>query len=93
MPVPYREPLFRGLAERGRLAPHVIYLAADQPGWDQPQAWFAGRRGYSSQVLGSWQCPRTGRSPVTLPRGLGGALRAADPACVVSWEYGPATLR
>jgi glycosyltransferase involved in cell wall biosynthesis len=30
---------------------------------------------------------------VVLPRGLGEALRAARPDCVVSWEYGPATLR
>ena len=26
-------------------------------------------------------------------RGLGAALRRADPRCVVSWEYGPATWR
>jgi glycosyltransferase involved in cell wall biosynthesis len=28
-----------------------------------------------------------------LPRGLGPALDELDPRCVVSWEYGPATLR
>ena len=29
VPVPYREPLFRSLAERGRVDPHVIYLVRE----------------------------------------------------------------
>jgi glycosyltransferase involved in cell wall biosynthesis len=93
VPVPYREPLFRSLAERGRIAPHVIYLAAAQPGWDQPASWFAARKGYPSEVLAAWQRTRRGRSPVTFPRALGAALDRAAPDCVVSWEYGPATWR
>jgi glycosyltransferase involved in cell wall biosynthesis len=93
VPVPYREPLFTGLAERGRIVPRVIYLAGAQPGWDQPGDWFPGRHGYDSEVLASPQRARAGRSPVTLPRGLGRALSGADPHCVLSWEYGPATLR
>ena len=92
-PVPYREPLFRALAERRRVEPHVIYQAGDQPGWDQPQGWFASAEGYSSETLPSWQRSRAGRSPVTVARGLGRALARARPDVVVSWEYGPATLR
>ena len=45
VPVPYREPLFRTLAERGRVNPHVMYLSASQPGWDQPSGWFSEARG------------------------------------------------
>jgi glycosyltransferase involved in cell wall biosynthesis len=73
--------------------PHVIYLSSRQPGWDQPAGWFPESHDYSSQVLGAWQRRRPGRSPVTLARGIGRALSAARPDCVVSWEYGPATMR
>ena len=92
--MPYREPLFRALADRGRIDPTVIYLAGVQPGWDQPASWFgATGEDYASTVLSAWQHARTGRSPVTLPRGLGRALGRAAPDCVVSWEYGPASWR
>jgi glycosyltransferase involved in cell wall biosynthesis len=93
VPVPYREPLFAGLAERGRIDPTVIYLGGVQPGWDQQPDWFAGRVGYRSQVLRSWQRPRPGRTPLMLARGLGTALRRTRPDVVVSSEYGPATWR
>jgi glycosyltransferase involved in cell wall biosynthesis len=93
VPVPYREPLFARLAERGRILPRVIYQAGLQPGWDQRPEWFPGRHPYDAAALRSWQRVRPGRSPIVLPRGLGGALRQADPDCVVSWEYGPTTLR
>ena len=93
VPVPYREPLFRSLAERGRVDPHVIYLSASQPGWDQSAGWFPVSHDYPSELLSAWQRSRRGRSPVTLPFGTGGALSAARPDCVVSWEYGPATMR
>lgn len=93
VPVPYREPLFRALAERGNVIPHVVYLAARQPGWDQPESWFSDAEGYGSEVLRSWQRSRPGRTPITVPRGIGGTLSRARPDCVVSWEYGPATLR
>src|SRR3954451_6472006 len=93
VPVPYREPLFRALAERGNVIPHVIYLSARQPGWDQPESWFSDATGYGSEVLRSWQRSRPGRTPITVPRGIGGALSRARPDCVVSWEYGPATMR
>ena len=93
VPVPYREPLFRALAERGNVVPHVVYLAARQSGWDQPESWFSDAEGYRSEVLRSWQRSRPGRTPVTVPRGIGGALARARPDCVVSWEYGPATMR
>jgi glycosyltransferase involved in cell wall biosynthesis len=93
VPVPYREPLFERLAERGRIEPQVIYQAGGQPGWDQLPEWFPASHSYRAQALRSWQRARPGRSPVVVPRGLGRALRAAAPECVVSWEYGPATLR
>jgi glycosyltransferase involved in cell wall biosynthesis len=93
VPVPYREPLFRALAERGRVIPHVVYLAGSQPGWDQPSAWFSEAKGYGSEILSGWQRSRAGRSPITFPLALGRALSRARPDCVVSWEYGPATLR
>jgi glycosyltransferase involved in cell wall biosynthesis len=93
VPVPYREPLFRALAERGQVDPHVIYLSGAQSGWDQAPEWFSSAGGYSSEVLRSWQRSRAGRSPVTFARGMGGALSAARPDCIVSWEFGPATLR
>jgi glycosyltransferase involved in cell wall biosynthesis len=91
VPVPYREPLFVRLAERGRIAPRVIYLAAAQPGWDQLPEWFTARGGYEHEVLSSWQRRRPGRTPLMLARGLGAALRRAGPEVVVSSEYGPAT--
>jgi glycosyltransferase involved in cell wall biosynthesis len=93
VPVPYREPLFRALAARGRIEPYVIYLSGAQPGWDQRPEWFAGRGGYRSEVLNAWQRPRAGRTPVMLARGIGAALGRAAPDCVVSWEYGPGTWR
>jgi glycosyltransferase involved in cell wall biosynthesis len=93
VPVPYREPLFARLAERGRIEPTVIYQAGLQPGWDQRRDWFPEEHPYRAMVLRSWQRARPGRSPVILPRGLGGALGTADPDCVVSWEYGATTLR
>lgn len=91
--MPYREPLFRTLAGRGRVEPHVAYLAGKQSGWDQPDDWFPEAQGYPSEVLRAWQWPRPGRSPVTVARGIGSALSRARPECVVSWEFGPATLR
>lgn len=93
VPAPYREPLYARLAERGRIAARVIYLAEAQPGWDQPADWFGARGGYDSEVLRSWQRRRAGRTPLMLTRGLGAALRRADPEVVVSSEYGPATWR
>jgi glycosyltransferase involved in cell wall biosynthesis len=93
VPVPYREPLFTRLAERGRVTPRVIYLAGGQPGWDQPPDWFAARGGYEREVLSSWQRRRAGRTPLMLARGVAAALRRARPDVVVSHEFGPATLR
>ncbi len=93
VPVPYREPLFTALAERGRIEPRVIYLSGGQPGWDQRADWFGARGGYSSEVLSAWQRTRPGRSPLMLARGLGAALERSEARAVVSWEYGPATWR
>jgi glycosyltransferase involved in cell wall biosynthesis len=93
VPVPYREPLFARLAERGRITPRVIYLAGGQPGWDVRPDWFRVGADYDFEVLRSWQRRRPGRTPLMLARGLGGALRRFGPDVVVSSEYGPATWR
>jgi glycosyltransferase involved in cell wall biosynthesis len=93
VPVPYREPLFARLAERGRITPRVIYLAGAQPGWDMSPAWFGARGGYEVEVLRSWQRRRPGRTPLMVARGLGSALRRFAPDVAVSSEYGPATWR
>jgi L-malate glycosyltransferase len=93
VPVPYREPLFARLAERGRISPRVIYLAGGQPGWDQRPDWFAAAGGYEHEILHSFQWRRPGRTPLMVARGLGAALRRAGAGVVVSSEYGPATLR
>lgn len=93
VPVPYREPLFALLAERGRIEPTVIYQAGRGAGWDQRPEWFPDRHAYEASTLRSWQRRRPGRSPLVVPRGVGRALSRADPGCVVSWEYGPTTLR
>ena len=93
VPVPYREPLFARLAERGRITPRVIYLAGGQPGWDMRPDWFSSQGAYDREVLRSWQRSRPGRTPLMLTRGLGGALRRFGPDVVVCSEYGPATWR
>ena len=93
VPVPYREPLFERLSARGRLDTRVVYLSGTQPAWDQRGDWFPESHPYEAEVLRSRQRARAGRTPDTVPRGLGRSLAAFDPACVVSWEYGPATLR
>ncbi len=92
-PVPYREPLFRALHERPELELSVIYQSAGQPSWDVPADWFPSRHPYPAVHLRAWQRRRSGRTPVVSPRGLGRALRRADPDCVVVWEYGAASLR
>src|SRR3954462_13639527 len=93
VPAPSREPLFALLAERGRIGLPVVYQAGSQPGWDQRPDWFPALHPYESRVVASAQRARPGRTPVLLPRGLGRALSELDPDCVVSWEYGAATLR
>ena len=71
----------------------MIYQSEGQPGWDQPAGWFASDHPYDAVALGSRQRARPGRTPVVVPRGVGGALTDFDPEVVVSWEYGPTTLR
>jgi glycosyltransferase involved in cell wall biosynthesis len=93
VPVPYREPLFARLAERGRITPRVIYLSGEQPGWDMHAEWFSAGGGYEREVLRSWQRRRPGRSPLMVARGVGDALRRFAPGVVVCSEYGPATWR
>ena len=94
VPVPYREPLFAGLASRGAVVLRVIYQAASEPGWDQRGDWFPRHHDYDAVTLRSWQRPRPGGwTPIVWPRGLERELTSFDPDCVVTWEYGPASLR
>ena len=90
-PTPYREPLFEELANRHELT--VIYQSADEPGWDVPEDWFPAEHPYPARHLRSWQRRRPGRTPIVWPHGLERALHDAAPDCVISWEYGPASLR
>ena len=91
--VPYREPLFTLMGQSPDITLKVIYQSMGQPGWDQPAGWFASGHSYDAVALGSRQRARTGRTPVVVPRGVGHALSEFDPEVVVSWEYGPTTLR
>ena len=90
-PVPYREPLFRGLAER--LTLRVIYQSAASAGWNQGQGWFPDEHAYDAVHLRSAQRERTARTPVVWPKGLERELERFGPEVVVVWEYGPAALR
>jgi glycosyltransferase involved in cell wall biosynthesis len=93
-PVPYREPLFELLAGRGAIEPVVIYQSGAQASWDQPAGWFPAEHSYDAIRLRSRQLRRRGgRTPVTWPRGLERELSRLEPAVVVSWEFGAATLR
>jgi glycosyltransferase involved in cell wall biosynthesis len=92
-PVPYREPLFAGLAARDSLALRVIYQAGRPAGWDQAHAWFPDRHAYDAVHLDAFQREREGGTPVVWPRGLERELRRFDPTVVVAWEYGPTALR
>jgi glycosyltransferase involved in cell wall biosynthesis len=74
-PVPYREPLFRALADRPELELRVIYQAAASAGWNQAQDWFPHQHPYDAVHLGALQRRRAGRTPVVWPRGPA-ALRA-----------------
>ena len=67
VPVPYREPLFARLAERGRIEPRVIYLAGQPAGLGPARRTGSrARGGYDSEVLHAWQRARAGRTPVML---------------------------
>ncbi len=70
VPVPYREPLFARLAERGRIEPRVVYLSGVQPGWDMRPDWFSPTGSYPYEILAARQRRRAGRTPILLPTGL-----------------------
>lgn len=92
-PVPYREPLFAGLATRAPLTLRVIYQAGRPAGWDQAHTWFPDRHAYDAVHLRAFQREREGGTPVVWPRGLERELRRFGPTVVVAWEYGPTALR
>ena len=87
-PVPYREPLFRGLAER--LTLRVIYQSAASAGWNQAAGWFPQEHAYDAVHLRSAQRRRTGRTPVVWPRGLERELEASAPRW---WSSGSTARR
>jgi glycosyltransferase involved in cell wall biosynthesis len=91
---PYREPLFNALhVGHPEIELSVVYQAAKESSWDVPEGYFATDHAYPAHHLRSWQRARQGRTPIVWPRGLERALQAADPDCVVGWEYGAAALR
>ena len=94
-PVPYREPLWAGLAERGALELRVIHQAARGTGWGMREDWYAAEHPYDAIHLHARQLARRGGTgtPIVWSSGLERALRAFDPAVVVAWEYGPSALR
>lgn len=92
-PVPYREPLFAGLAARPSVEQRVIYQAGRPAGWDQAQGWFPDRHAYDAVHLDAFQRERRGGTPIVWPRGLERALSDFRPTVVVAWEYGPTALR
>jgi glycosyltransferase involved in cell wall biosynthesis len=93
VPVPYREPLFQRLSERPELVIRVIYQASFQRSWDQDAGWFPADHGYEAVHLRPLHIARSGRSPITWPRGLEHALSRFAPDVVVVSEFGPASLR
>lgn len=93
VPVPYREPLFQRLSQRPELTIAVIYQASSQRSWDQAAGWFPADHGYEAVHLRPLHIARSGRSPITWPRGLERALSRFAPDVVVVSEFGPASLR
>ena len=89
---PYREPLFAALAARDDLQVRVIYLARRLAGWDVDAGWYATEHAYDTRFLSARQRARTGRSPITVPRGVAAALSEFGPDVVVVPEFGPTAL-
>jgi glycosyltransferase involved in cell wall biosynthesis len=89
---PYREPLFAALAARDDLQLRVLYLARRLAGWDVDAGWYATEHAYDVRFLSARQRARTGRSPITVPRGVAAALSEFEPEVVVVPEFGPAAL-
>lgn len=89
---PYREPLFTSLAARDELTLRVLYLTRRLAGWDVADGWYPSQQAYDARFLSALQRPRVGRSPITVPRGLGRALDEFAPDVVVVSEFGPAAL-
>lgn len=89
---PYREPLFAALAARHDLQLRVLYLARRLTGWDVDAGWYATEHGYDVRFLSARQRARSGRSPITVPRGVAAALSEFGPDAVVVPEFGPTAL-
>jgi glycosyltransferase involved in cell wall biosynthesis len=91
-PVPYREPLFAGLAAVDDLDVHVTFLAPLAAGWDMAGDWYAAGGNYPASFLEARQHARSGRAPVVFPKRLRSELERRSPDVVVAWEFGPAAL-
>jgi glycosyltransferase involved in cell wall biosynthesis len=82
---PYRIPLFNAIAGHEGLDTHVIFLAETDPDLRQWQVYKEEIR-FSYEVLPSWR-KRIGKYNALLNRGVGRALRAASPDCVLCGGY------
>ena len=82
---PYRVPEFNALAEYPHIDLHVIFLAETDPTMRQWRVYKDEIR-FSYEVLPSWRC-QVGASNILMNRGLGRALRTADPDAMVVGGY------
>ena len=82
---PYRVPEFNALAEHPDIDLHVIFLAETDPSMRQWRVYKDEIR-FSYEVLPSWRW-QVGPSNVLMNRGLGRALRTADPDAMVVGGY------
>jgi glycosyltransferase involved in cell wall biosynthesis len=82
---PYRIPVFNSLAKCRDIDLHVIFLAETDP---TQRKWlvYKGEIEFSYQVLRSWR-QRIGGYHVLANRGLGKALRCADPNVIICGGY------
>ncbi len=81
---PYRIPVFNALAKESNLEVHVIFLAETDPTQRQWLVYKDEIR-FSYEVLPSWR--RRGKYHLLLNRGLGTALKNANPDVIVCGGY------
>ena len=82
---PYRIPLFNDLAQRGDVDVHVIFLAETDTSLRQWRV-YKDEIKFSYEVLPSWRMNLGGFNAL-LNRGVGRALRAADPDAILCGGY------
>lgn len=82
---PYRIPVFNALAARDDVDPHVIFLSENDPSLREWQV-YKNEIKFSYEVLPSWR-KRLGKHNLLLNRGVGAALRRADPDVILCGGY------